>query len=146
MLITCEVNDISSEEFASFYYMSANHGEWTSRPLVPLMVDGNSTGVLQGANPDALLSDALKAGETVYLTGESPLNNVNIHVPYTLTQINAKFSEFLDFCRDTKNNNHCFGSDVHVAGEKILQEREIVGSEYADIFIQWLLYGEVIFG
>ena len=146
MLITYRENDINGPEFSDYYYMSVNFGSWTGRPLVQTMVDGCSTGVLQGANPDALLSTALACGETVYLTGESTVNNVNIHVPITLSGINAKFSEFNDFCRDTINNNHCEGSAVNLASQKILAEREAVDSEYADIFIQWLLYGEVPFG
>ena len=146
MLITYRENDITGPEFADYYYMSQNFGSWTRRPLVNIMKDGQATNTLQGANPDALLSQALAFGETVYLTGESPINNVNIYVPYTLSQINAKFAEFNDFCRDTKNNNHCEGSDVNLASQKILNERESVGAEYADVFIQWLLYGEVPFG
>lgn len=146
MLITYRERDISGEEFANYYYMSMNFGSWTRRPLVNIMKDGNSTGTLQGANPDALLSQALSHGETVYLTGEHLERNVDIHVPYTLSQINAKFTEFNDFCRDTYNNNHCEGSDVNIAPRQILNERDSVGAEYADIFIQWLLYGEVPFG
>lgn len=146
MLITYREKDIDGPEFATYYYMSQQLGSWTRRPLVQTMVDGSATGVLQGANPDAMLSTALSCGETVYLTGESTVNNVDIHVPYTLSMINAKFTEFLDFCRDTKNNNHCNGSDCNIAGERILAERDSVGAEYADIFIQWLLYGEVPFG
>ena len=146
MLITYREQDIIGAEFSTYYYMSVEHGTWTQRPLVNIMKDGQATGTLQGANPDALLSQALSFGETVYLTGESPIHNVNIHVPYTLSQINAKFTEFNDFCRDTENNNHCEGSDVNLAAQKILNERESVGAEYADIFIQWLLYGEVPFG
>ena len=146
MLITYRAKDIDGAEFASYYYMSQELGSWTKRPLVPIMKDGNSTGKLQGANPDACLSASLMRGEEVYLAGESPITVGNVYVPYTLSVINAKFTEFLDFCRDTKNNNHCEGSDVHVAGEKILQERDCVGAEYADIFIQWLIYGEVPFG
>lgn len=146
MLITYSARDIDGPEFASYYYMSQEIGSWTRRPLVQIMKDGNSTGKLQGANPDALLSEALNCGETVYLVGEDPIMNVNRYVPYTLAQINARFSDFLDFCRDTESNNHCFGSDVHVAGEKILQERDAVCATFADVFIQWLLYGEVPFG
>ena len=146
MLITYRAKDISGEEFAAYYYMSQQLGSWTRRPLVQTMVDGSATGVLQGANPDAMLSTALACGETVYLTGESLVNNVDIHVPYCLSIINAQFTEFLDFCRDTENNNHCEGSDVNLAADKILAERESVGAEYADIFIQWLIYGEVPFG
>ena len=146
MLITYRERDISGEEFASFYYMSMKIGSWTRQPLVQTMVDGCATGVLQGANPDALLSTALACGETVYLTGEHPEQNVDIHVPYTLSQINAKFTEFNDFCRDTVKGSHGEGSDVNVAPTKLLNERESVGAEYADIFIQWLLYGEVPFG
>ena len=55
MLITYRAKDIDGAEFASYYYMSEDYGEWTKRPLVPIMKDGNSTGKLQGANPDALL-------------------------------------------------------------------------------------------
>lgn len=146
MLITYRERDISGEEFAAYYYMSMRFGTWTRRALVQTMVDGCSTGVLQGANPDALLSIALARGETVYLTGEDLERNVDIHVPYTLSLINAKFTEFNDFCRDTSNNNHCEGSAVNVAPTKILNEREAVDDEYADVFIQWLLYGEVPFG
>lgn len=146
MLITYRERDISGDEFAEFYYMSMRHGTWTRRALVNIMVGGTSTGELQGANPDALLCDALKHGETVYLTGEDLQRNVDIHVPYTLSQINAKFTEFNDFCRDTYNNNHCEGSDVNVAPTKILNEREAVDPQYADIFVQWLIYGEVPFG
>ena len=146
MLITYRERDISGPEFADYYYKSMNFGSWTGRPLVNIMKDGNSTGTLQGANPDALLSQALSHGETVYLTGEDLVRNVDIHVPYTLSQINAKFTEFNDFCRDTYNNNHCEGSAVNKAPVKILNEREAVDDEYADIFIQWLLYGEVPFG
>ena len=146
MLITYREDDITGEEFAAFYYMSMRLGTWTRRALVQTMVDGCATGVLQGANPDALLSDALKRGETVYLTGEDLVRNVDIHVPYTLSLINAKFTEFNDFCRDTENNNHCVGSDVNIAPRQILNEREAVGDEYGDIFIQWLIYGEVPFG
>lgn len=146
MLITYRENDITGEEFAAYYYMSMRHGTWTRRALVQTMVDGHATGVLQGANPDALLSDALARGEEAFLTGESTVFPVDIHVPYTLSVINARFTQFLDFCRDTENNNHCEGSDVNVAAERILKEREAVGSEYADIFIQLLLYGEVPFG
>lgn len=146
MLITYRAKDIDGPEFATYYYMSQQLGSWTRRPLVNIMKDGQATGTLQGANPDALLSQALASGETVYLTGESPINNVEIHVPYTLSVINARVTDFLDFCRDTENNWHCVGSDVYKAGEQILQERESVGAEYADIFIQWLIYGEVPFG
>ena len=146
MLITYRAKDIDGPEFASYYYMSEAFGSWTKRPLVQVMVDGSSTGKLQGANPDAPLSQALNCGETVYLVGKDPVMNVDRYVPYTLSQINARFSDFLDFCRDTKSNNHCVGSDVNLAGEKILQERDSVGAEYADVFIQWLMYSEVPFG
>lgn len=146
MLITYRAKDIDGPEFATYYYMSQQLGSWTRRPLVQTMVNGSATGVLQGANPDAPLSSALSCGEEVFLTGESLVNNVDIHVPYTLSVINAKFTDFLDFCRDTENNNHCVGSDVWKAGDQILQERDSVGAEYADIFIQWLIYGEVPFG
>ncbi len=146
MLITYRAKDIDGPEFATYYYMSQQFGNWTKRPLVQTMVDGEATGVLQGANPDAPLSSALACGETVYLTGESTVMNVDIYVPYTLSVINAKFTEFLDYCRDTENNNHCKGSDVNLAAEKILEERDCVGAEYADIFIQWLIYGGVPFG
>ena len=146
MLITYSARDIDGPEFATYYYMSQQLGTWTRRPLVQTMVDGSATGVLQGANPDANLSTALSCGEEVFLTGEHLVCNVDIHVPYTLSVINAKFTEFLDFCRDTENNPHCVGSDVYKAGEEILKERDAVGAEYADIFIQWLLYGEVPFG
>ena len=146
MLITYSAKDISGGEFATYYYMSQKLGSWTRRPLVQVMVDGNSTGKLQGANPNALLSDALKNKETVYLTGEHPTMDGDIHVPITLSGINAKFNEFLDFCWDTENNNHCIGSEVNLAGEMILNDRESVGAEYADVFIQWLMYGEVLFG
>ena len=81
MLITYRENDITGPEFADYYYKSVNFGSWTRRPLVNIMKDGQATGTLQGANPDALLSQALAFGETVYLTGESPINNVDIHVP-----------------------------------------------------------------
>ena len=54
--------------------------------------------------------------------------------------INARFSEFVEFCNDTINNNHVEGSEVNEAAHKILNEREAVGAEYADVFIQWLLY------
>lgn len=146
MLITYRAKDIDGAEFATYYYMSEAMGSWTKRPLVPIMKDGSSTGKLQGANPDAILSASLMRGEEVYLAGESPINPGNVYVPYTLSVINAKFTEFLDFCRDTKNNHHCVGSDVWKAGDQILQERDAVGAEYADIFIQWLIYGEVPFG
>lgn len=146
MLITYSAKDIDGPEFASYYYMSQQLGDWTRRPLVQIMVDGSSTGKLQGANPDAPLSQALNCGETVYLVGEDPVMNVDRYVPYTLSQINARFSDFLDFCRDTTSNPHCVGSDVNLAGEKILQDRDAVGAEYADVFIQWLIYGEVPFG
>ena len=146
MLITYRAKDIDGAEFATYSYMSQQLGSWTRRPLVQTMVDGSATGVLQGANPDANLSTALACGEEVFLTGESLVNNVDIHVPYTLSVINARFTDFLDFCRDTENNNHCVGSDVWKAGDQILQERDCVGAEYADIFIQWLIYGEVPFG
>ena len=146
MLITYRAKDITGQEFADYYYMSKSFGSWTGRPLVQTMVDGSSTGVLQGANPDAPFSTALACGEEVFLTGESPIYNVDIHVPYTLSLINAKFTEFVEFCRDTKNNSHCEGSEVNMAAEEILKERDAVGAEYADIFIQWLMYGEVPFG
>ena len=146
MLITYRAKDIDGAEFATYYYMSQQLGSWTKRPLVPIMKDGSSTGKLQGANPDANLSASLMRGEEVYLAGESPITVGNVYVPYTLSAINAKVTEFLDFCRDTENNNHCVGSDVWKAGDQILQERDAVGAEYADIFIQWLIYGEVPFG
>ena len=146
MLITYRAKDIDGAEFASYYYMSEALGSWTKRPLVPIMRDGSSTGKLQGANPDANLSASLMRGEEVYLAGESPITVGNIYVPYTLSQINGRFTEFVEFCRDTENNNHCEGSDVNLAAEQILQERDAVGAEYADIFIQWLIYGEVPFG
>ena len=146
MLITYRAKDIDGPEFASYYYMSEALGSWTKRPLVQIIVDGSSTGNLQGANPDAPLSQALNCGETVYLVGEDPVMNVDRYVPYTLSQINAKFTEFNDFCRDTVKGSHGEGSDVNVAPTKLLNERESVDAEYADIFIQWLLYGEVPFG
>ena len=146
MLITYRAKDIDGPEFAAYYYMSQEFGSWTKRPLVPIMKDGNSTGKLQGANPDAILSASLMRGEEVYLAGESPITVGNIYVPYTLNTINSKFTEFVEFCRDTENNNHCVGSDVHFAAELILKDREAVGAEFADIFIQWLIYGGVPFG
>ena len=146
MLITYRAKEIDGAEFAQYYYLSEALGSWTKRPLVPIMKDGNSTGKLQGANPDAILSASLMRGEEVYLAGESPITVGNIYVPYTLNTINSKFTEFVEFCRDTENNNHCEGSDVNLAAEKILQERDAVCSVYADIFIQWLIYGEVPFG
>ena len=145
MLITYRAKDIDGAEFASYYYMSEAYGEWTKRPLVPIMKDGNSTGKLQGANPDANLSTSLMRGEEVYLAGESPITVGNVYVPYTLTKINSKFTEFVEFCRNTTLGNHVEGSDVNLAAEKILAERDCVGAEYADMFIQWLLYGEVPF-
>ena len=146
MLITYRAKDIDGPEFASYYYMSEALGSWTKRPLVPIMKDGNSTGKLRGANPDANLSSSLMRGEEVYLAGESPCMVGNVYVPYTLSQINAKFTDFVEFCRDTTLGNHCEGSDVNLAAEKILAERDAVGAEYAYIFIQWLLYGEVPYG
>ena len=146
MLITYRAKDIDGAEFASYYYMSEALGDWTKRPLVPIMKDGNSTGKLQGANPDANLSTSLMRGEEVYLAGESPITVGNIYVPYTLSMINSKFTEFVEFCRNTTLGNHVEGSDVNLAAEKILAERDAVGAEYADIFIQWLLYGEVPYG
>lgn len=146
MLITYRERDIDGPEFASYYYMSEALGSWTKRPLVQVMKDGNSTGQLQGAHPDALLSAALNRGEEVYLVGESPINPGNIYVPYTLSVINAKFTEFNDFCRDTYSNNHFEGSDVNTAPQHILAHRDAVGAEFADIFIQWLIYGEVPYG
>ena len=80
MLITYRERDIDGPEFASYYYMSEALGSWTKRPLVQVMKDGNSTGQLQGAHPDALLSAALNRGEEVYLVGESPINPGNIYV------------------------------------------------------------------
>ena len=147
MLITYQVQNIDGPEFATYYYMSQSVGSWTKRPLVRVNTeDGNSTGKLQGANPDAILSAALRNGEEVYLVGENPITEGNVYVPYTLSVINARFTEFLDFCRDTENNNHCVGSDVYIAAEQILKDRDAVGAEYADVFIQWLLYDEVPYG
>ena len=146
MLITYRERDITGAEFSDMYYMSIRHGCWTMRALLHVLEEGQATKTLVQTNAERSLAEALDHGEVVYLAGEDPNLDANRYVPYSLNVINSRFSDFVEFCNDTTNNNHVEGSEVNEAARKILNEREAVGAEYADVFIQWLLYGEVVFG